>query len=121
MLKAAAEAEQSIVLQVERVGGEDLLWCDLCWNDLLAISIPNERLDGRAVGLEAKGQWVATTDHFPGFQDMLVIGCGWTGVGDALEMLLFRRLEGAQQGRRYPGVCRQQGIFDNDQAMHREN
>ena len=52
-------------------------------DDLLVVSVLDERLDGRTVRCKAKGQRVAIANHLLGLQDVTIIGRGRSHVGEA--------------------------------------
>ena len=53
----------SALLEIQRVGCEHLFGSDPGGDDLLAVGVLDECLEGRTVRFKAKGQGVTTTDQ----------------------------------------------------------
>ena len=100
---------------------EHLFGPDLRGDDLLAVGVLDERLEGRAVRCEAQGQGVTTANQLLVLQNETVIGRGRPGCGEALQVELLRRLEGAQQLRCDPGMLREHRVLDHDETVDRKN
>ena len=114
-------AQEVSHLEIKRIGREHLFGPDRCGDDLLAVCVLDERLNGWAIRCEATGQGIATADQFLVLQHETVSGCGRSGCGEALQVELLRRLEGAQQLRRDPGMLGEHGVLDHDEAVHWKN